>query len=162
RPTDAAKLLLRQAADVLSREPDAAAGQVAIAAEVAHARQSEGGLAAAGLADQPDGLALMDGQRNAGHCRHQPRSRAIGDRDIGHLEQRNAREHHSCVTSSRNPSASRFSPSTSEDTAMQGNSTMCGNTKANCRVSLTMLPQSGLGGGRPSPRKPSVPMVTTT
>src|SRR3546814_10185282 len=60
---------------------------------------------------------------------------------------------------SRRPSASRLKPSTSEEIAMQGKIAMCGNIMAYARVSETMPPQSGSGGGRPRPRKPRVPMV---
>ena len=49
-----------------------------------------------------------------------------------------------------------------DDMAMQGNTVMCGNAMAICRVSLIMPPQSGSGGGSPRPRKPSTPMVMIT
>src|SRR5215813_8784516 len=60
------------------------------------------------------------------------------------------------------PSARRFNPSTSEEIARHGNSAIHGNTCAMVRVSLIILPQSGVGGGRPRPRKPSTPIVMVT
>ncbi len=46
-----------------------------------------------------------------------------------------------------------------DEIAMQGKTTRDGKAIAMARPSLTIVPQSGVGGGRPRPRKPSVPRV---
>ena len=121
---DAPQRLARQAGDVRTREAHAAAGHPAVPPQMPKNRHGQRRFAASRFADQPDGLALPDRQRGANHCGQQTRPRAIRYGNIINFEQRRVFRDHSSATSSRSPSASKFRPSTSEDTAMQGNRTI--------------------------------------
>src|SRR6185437_5755707 len=157
RAAQALELRLVGAHEIASLEQDLPGGDAAVAAEIAHQRHDEGRLAAPRFADKAEALAGHDVEREARDRRDDAARRPVLDADVPDREQRF--HGYSARKISRSPSASRLKPRTSETIAMQGRSAICGQTVIIAVACCTMPPQSGLGGGRPRPRKPRMPMV---
>ena len=118
---------LRHLRHVAAFEQDAAAGEPPGAAEITHDRERDRRLAAAGLADQSDRLALRQLEADAGNDVDLAGAREIGDAGVVELEDGRAgydRFRHdpsqSRMLISRRPSASRLKPTTSEESAIAG------------------------------------------
>ena len=127
----------------LDRPPGPAARR-----QVAHRGVGDGGLSRAALAHEPVGLARRQRQVEAAD----DGVRAVADAEPPDPQGGRHR---------RSPSARRLQATTTEVTATAGSSVMCGQVERKLMPSTTIPPQSGVGGGRPRPRKPSVPTRIT-
>ena len=87
-PAYRAELFVVERGEVAPLEEDAAAHEAAGPPQVAHDRERDGGLAAAGLADEAHGLARAHAEAQRGNDRHLAGARGVGDADVPELQQR--------------------------------------------------------------------------
>src|SRR6185437_15773610 len=120
------------------------------------------GLAGAALADDAEALARRQRQADA---RHRPQESARGrqlDREALDLDERRRAHDGPCrgSVSARSVSPTRLKASTVRNMAAAGMKAICGAPSRLSRPSAIMLPQLGVGGGTPSPRKLRMPSAT--
>ena len=152
------------AEQVLAAEADAARLDArGVARQDAEDGAGQRGLAATGLADQPHDLARAGstGRRRRARARRPPRwrrrraDRSTASRLIVWRPPRRMRG----SSTSRKPSPSRLKPITTRKMARPGAAAYHQASGRNSRISAMVRPHSGVGGGAPSPRKPSAPAV---
>src|SRR5262249_3959635 len=107
-------------------------------------------FAAAGFADQPEGLAAGDGKAHTIDHAQPSVIMAIRDAEIAHRDDRR-RSHRWPICTLRpriraKPSVNRLRPTTSEARASPGPSTVMGVTMISALFSLMSRPHSGIGG----------------
>ena len=147
-----AQRLCVERGDLLVQHPQRTADPGA-GRKVAQHGIGEGRLAAAAFADQPQRLARLQPKADPAQRRDRSARSGVVDRQVAGLEHRAHR--------SRSPSARRLQATTTEVIATAGTIIMCGKRAIMPDPSTTMPPQSGVGGGRPRPRKPRVPTRIT-
>src|SRR5690606_13839707 len=86
--TQPAQLLLREIRHVAALVEDAPTGDAPVPPEIAHDPHGDGGLAAAGLADQPHGLPLHDREVEVENRRYLSRTGEVADAEALALEER--------------------------------------------------------------------------
>src|SRR5690606_26621023 len=130
----------------------------------------EHGLAGAGLADDPDGLAPVDVERHAVDGHHRAAGCVEGRAQVAHPEQRGGglglgrRHRPASFTSRRRRSVSptKLSDSTVRNIAAEGMSAAWGASSRWVLLVAIMSPQVGSGGGTLRPRTASDPSSTMT
>gem|GEM_PF-3299478 len=141
---DAAQRLFGQVQQVAAVQIHPPFGVHAIGQQ-AHDRQRRHGLARAAFADQPGDLAGRQCQVDAA----QDLMRADADGQLAGLDHGDLRNLGS--SASRNPSPSRFRPSTVTTMASPGMMATCGASDTMVCASASIRPQLGVGGCAPSP-----------
>src|SRR6185437_6348577 len=162
RAADTLHRALGQAGDRLAREAHTASRHPRGRPwQQAHDREGGHALAAAGLADDAQNLAFVHGEGDVLDRGDLAAPGAEGGGEAADFQQA-----HSWILSrgsrtSRRPSPSRLRPSTVIMRAAPGMVIIQGASTMYCRPSAMMLPQVGVGGTAPTPRKDSVASVST-
>ena len=139
---DAAQLGRCHREEVASLEQHVAGGQQPVPGQVAEHGHGEGRLAAAGFSDKAIGLARLDDQRDVADGIDQIAPALIADGDVVEFEQ--GRCHGSRYSLS--PSAASPMATTTQAMPSAGNRTVQGAVVRRAWFSLTIRPQSGVGG----------------
>src|SRR5438128_1484007 len=158
RAAQLAQARLARRENVLAIDHDAPGGSAQGIGEKSHRRLRDHGLARSRFTHQADDLSCLD--RKAGAIDRERSVGAGGQRDgqIANVENRLRSGAHSRLlilgsSVSRKPSPSMLTASTVSARTMPGNRMLCGKTRNSARPSAMILPQVGLSGGMPTPRK---------
>ena len=128
--------------EVAALEQHLAGGQQAVLRQVAQDGHGEGGFAAAGFSDKAIGLAGLDDQRDVADGIDLIAPALVADGDVVEFEQ-------GCCHGSRysfSPSAANPMATTTQAMPVAGNRTVQGAVVSRAWFSLTIRPQSGVGG----------------
>src|SRR5450759_1215663 len=171
RAPEAAHLGGGEREDLFALEPDRPAALDPVAGQQVHDRTGQHGLARPGLADDAEGLAALEGERNTVDGAHQaPLALEVG-REVADLEESAVvvgvgetlgAQIPASRTSKRDRTTSprKFRARTVTKIMIDGSNVMCGDVNSSPRSTAMMLPHDGVGGFTPTPRIASVPSAT--